>query len=157
MFQLLAPEEMVDPRVDELSVMTYLSQYPSARLQPGTPKARKAPSPIPVISAPPPESPIVVRAFGPGLVSDGGLKVGEQTEFYVQSSDGIGGNMDVVIRDPTGRSIPSANAYDPSTGRWLVKYVPEADGPHSVRKRVHVDVVAEWLRRWHMVVGSLWP
>lgn len=28
---------MVDPKVDELSMMTYLSQYPNAKIKPGTP------------------------------------------------------------------------------------------------------------------------
>lgn len=35
--QLIRPEELVNPKVDELSMMTYLSQYPSAKLKPGAP------------------------------------------------------------------------------------------------------------------------
>ncbi len=35
--QLLGPEDMVNPHVDELSMMTYLSQFPEAQLQPGAP------------------------------------------------------------------------------------------------------------------------
>ena len=30
--QLLTPEEMCDARIDELSMMTYLSQFPNAKL-----------------------------------------------------------------------------------------------------------------------------
>lgn len=37
--QLIAPEELTNPQVDEYSVMTYLSQYPSAKLKPD--KVRK--------------------------------------------------------------------------------------------------------------------
>lgn len=33
--QVIAPEEIVDPDVDEHSVMTYLSQFPKAKLKPG--------------------------------------------------------------------------------------------------------------------------
>lgn len=42
--QLMEPEEMVNPKVDELSVMTYLSQYPNAKYQPRP----RTPSPPPV-------------------------------------------------------------------------------------------------------------
>ncbi|CAB1315691.1 unnamed protein product, partial [Coregonus sp. 'balchen'] len=33
--QVIAPEEIIDPSVDEQSVMTYLSQFPKAKLKPG--------------------------------------------------------------------------------------------------------------------------
>lgn len=35
--QLIKPEELVNPNVDEQSMMTYLSQYPNAKLKPGAP------------------------------------------------------------------------------------------------------------------------
>lgn len=35
--QLIKPEEIVDPNIDEQSVMTYLSQYPNAKLKAGAP------------------------------------------------------------------------------------------------------------------------
>lgn len=35
--QLIQPHEMINPKVDEQSMMTYLSQYPSAKLKPGAP------------------------------------------------------------------------------------------------------------------------
>ncbi len=35
--QLVEPHEMINPKVDEQSMMTYLSQYPSAKLKPGAP------------------------------------------------------------------------------------------------------------------------
>ena len=40
--QLVKPEEMINPNVDELSMMTYLSQYPNAKLQPNAPLRPKA-------------------------------------------------------------------------------------------------------------------
>ncbi|KAF3857534.1 hypothetical protein F7725_010735 [Dissostichus mawsoni] len=39
--QVIAPEEIVDPNVDEHSVMTYLSQFPKSRLKPGAPLRAK--------------------------------------------------------------------------------------------------------------------
>ena len=38
---LLTPEEFVDPNVDEQSMLTYLSQFPNAKLQPGAPLRKK--------------------------------------------------------------------------------------------------------------------
>lgn len=35
--QLIKPEEMVNPNIDEQSMMTYLSQYPNAKLKSGAP------------------------------------------------------------------------------------------------------------------------
>ena len=51
--QLIRPEEMVDPRVDEKAMMTYLAQYPNAKLREGAPLRPKA-------------NPARVRAYGPG-------------------------------------------------------------------------------------------
>ena len=39
--KLLTPEEFVDPNVDEQSMLTYLSQFPNAKLQPGAPLRKK--------------------------------------------------------------------------------------------------------------------
>lgn len=35
--QLITPEELVSPKMDEQSMMTYLSQYPNAKLKQGAP------------------------------------------------------------------------------------------------------------------------
>ena len=42
--QLVTPEEMTNPNCDELSMMTYLSQYPNAKLKPGAPAGPPKPS-----------------------------------------------------------------------------------------------------------------
>jgi len=43
--QLIKPEEMINPNIDEMSMMTYLSQYPSAKLKSGAPlRARTNPN-----------------------------------------------------------------------------------------------------------------
>ena len=45
--QLLGPEDLINPHVDELSMMTYLSQFPDAKLKPGAPmKARADPGKV---------------------------------------------------------------------------------------------------------------
>ena len=39
--KLLSPEDIINPNVDEQSMMTYLSQFPNAQLQPGAPLRKK--------------------------------------------------------------------------------------------------------------------
>lgn len=51
---MIAPEEIVDPDVDEHSVMTYLSQFPKAKLKPGAPLHPRQ------------VDPKKVKAYGPG-------------------------------------------------------------------------------------------
>lgn len=53
--KVIAPEEIVDPNVDEHSVMTYLSQFPKAKLRPGAPLRPRPPQPG------------RARAYGPGM------------------------------------------------------------------------------------------
>ena len=53
--QVIAPEEIVDPDVDDHSVMTYLSQFPKAKLKPGAPLRTKQ------------LFPNKVKAYGPGV------------------------------------------------------------------------------------------
>lgn len=53
--QVIAPEEIVDPNVDEHSVMTYLSQFPKAKLKPGAPVRGKQLNPKKAF------------AYGPGM------------------------------------------------------------------------------------------
>ncbi len=56
--QVIAPEEIVDPNVDEHSVMTYLSQFPKAKLKPGAPLRSKT------------LHPKRAKAYGPGETDD---------------------------------------------------------------------------------------
>jgi filamin len=62
--QLIQPHEMVNPKVDEQSMMTYLSQYPSAKLKAGAPIKPKTNS-------------ARVRCYGKGLLE----------KFYLQKND----------------------------------------------------------------------
>jgi len=54
--QLITPAEMCNPNVDELSMMTYLSQFPNCSLKQGAPLRPKT-------------NPARVRAYGPGNYS----------------------------------------------------------------------------------------
>lgn len=53
--QLIRPEEMIDPNVDEKAMMTYLSQFPNAKLRQGADLRPKL-------------NPNKVRVYGPGTI-----------------------------------------------------------------------------------------
>ena len=54
-WKLIRPEEMNNPKVDEMSMMTYLSQFPSAKLKTGAPLRPRT-------------NPSRVRTYGPGML-----------------------------------------------------------------------------------------
>ncbi|XP_048033232.1 filamin-B isoform X2 [Megalobrama amblycephala] len=117
--QLIAPEEILDPAVDEQSVMTYLSLFPKARLKPGAPlKPKKVPKPK------------ACRATGRGLQSKG-MRVGQLAEFKVDTCKAGPGNLEVLIRDPSGKAV-SVRQKDALDGVYSFEYTPTAKGDHTV-------------------------
>nr|XP_021330210.1 filamin-A isoform X3 [Danio rerio] len=117
--QLIAPEEILDPAVDEQSVMTYLSLFPKARLKPGAPlKPKKVPKPK------------ACRATGRGLQSKG-IRVEQLAEFKVDTCRAGPGNLDVHIRDPSGREV-SVTQKELFKGVFGFQYTPSAEGDHTV-------------------------
>uniref|UniRef100_A0A2I3H8K0 Filamin C n=1 Tax=Nomascus leucogenys TaxID=61853 RepID=A0A2I3H8K0_NOMLE len=92
--QVIAPEEIVDPNVDEHSVMTYLSQFPKAKLKPGAPVRSKQLNPKKAI------------AYGPGIEPQGNTVL-QPAHFTVQTVDAGVGEVLVYIEDPeaTPRSM----------------------------------------------------
>lgn len=119
--QVIAPEEIVDPNVDEHSVMTYLSQFPKAKLKPGAPVRSKQLNPKKAI------------AYGPGMcepllsfawgswggagsycviqilllllgIEPHGNTVLQPAHFTVQTVDAGLGEVLVYIEDPEGHT-----------------------------------------------------
>ena len=81
--KLLTPEEIINPNVDEQSMMTYLSQFPNAKVKEGAPFREKA-----LASK--------VRAHGPGNIALFRLYTGcQQKRPHV----------------PNGHSQPSPNKF----------------------------------------------
>ncbi|XP_056102361.1 filamin-A isoform X3 [Rhinichthys klamathensis goyatoka] len=117
--QLIAPEEILDPAVDEQSVMTYLSLFPKARLKPGAPlKPKKVPKPK------------ACRATGRGLQSKG-MRVGQLAEFKVDTCKAGPGNLEVLIKDSSGKAV-SVRQKDALEGVYTFEYTPTAKGDHTV-------------------------
>lgn len=87
--QLIKPEEITNPKVDELSMMTYLSQFPKAKLKPGAPLRPRL-------------NPNRVRAYGPGLEPKGN-QVGAPARFTVETFSAGKGTLEVTVLNPKGK------------------------------------------------------
>uniref|UniRef100_A0A914UJL9 Calponin-homology (CH) domain-containing protein n=1 Tax=Plectus sambesii TaxID=2011161 RepID=A0A914UJL9_9BILA len=118
--QLLEPHELIDPNVDELSVMTYLSQYPNARLKNDAP-LRKRGEPKP--------SKVTGKAYGPGLK---GAVVGASTDFTVEPSDRKKADLVVSVLRPTGGKEAADVYFDEQSGTFGVRYTPQVDGVYKI-------------------------
>ena len=81
--KLLAPEELVNPNIDEQSMMTYLSQFPNAKLKPGAPLRKKT-------------NVNKVRAYGPGLERTG-LVAKAPAKFVVETFGAGDGEVRAVV------------------------------------------------------------
>jgi hypothetical protein len=79
---------MCNPKVDDLSMMTYLSQFPNAKLKPGAPLRPKT-------------NPARVRAYGPGIEPTGN-SVGAPARFTVETFSAGRGELEIVLLNPKG-------------------------------------------------------
>ncbi|XP_031833925.1 filamin A protein cher isoform X5 [Nomia melanderi] len=116
--QLIKPEEMISPNIDELSMMTYLSQYPHAKLKEGAPlKPRSIPD--------------RVKVYGPGIEPTGPV-TDARNNFTVETF--APGKVDVVVEDPKGIKIPVDTIPD-KDGKFKnsVSYIPKTQGPHKIK------------------------
>ncbi|KAG8129894.1 hypothetical protein E2320_016779 [Naja naja] len=117
--QVITPEEIVDPNVDEHSVMTYLSQFPKAKLKPGAPLRPKL-------------NPKKARAYGPGIEPTGNM-VKKKAEFTVETISAGHGEVLVYVEDPAGhREEAKVIANNDKNRTFSVWYVPKVTGVHKV-------------------------
>uniref|UniRef100_A0A8B9EC42 Filamin C n=1 Tax=Anser cygnoides TaxID=8845 RepID=A0A8B9EC42_ANSCY len=118
--QVIAPEEIVDPNVDEHSVMTYLSQFPKAKLKPGAPlRSRQL-------------QPTRARAYGPGIEPQGNTVL-KPAQFTVETLDAGVGEVLVYIEDPEGHTEEAKVVPNNDKKRtYSVTYVPKVAGLHKV-------------------------
>ncbi|XP_078803934.1 filamin-B isoform X3 [Oryzias latipes] len=116
--QVIAPEEIIDPSVDEQSVMTYLSQFPKAKLKPGAPLKPKL-------------NPKKARAYGPGIEPTGN-RVLRPAVFTVDTFSAGQGQVTVYLDHPDGTR--EELKAEPNEGKKTlsVTYIPQVMGPHKV-------------------------
>ncbi|XP_023668566.2 filamin-C isoform X9 [Paramormyrops kingsleyae] len=119
--QVIAPEEIVDPNVDEHSVMTYLSQFPKAKLKPGAPLRAKQ------------LYPKKAKAYGPGIEPRGNV-VMKPAEFIVETVEAGLGEVIVYVEDPEGHTEEARVIPNNDKKRtYSVAYVPKVEGLHKVK------------------------
>uniref|UniRef100_A0A3P9J076 Filamin C, gamma a (actin binding protein 280) n=1 Tax=Oryzias latipes TaxID=8090 RepID=A0A3P9J076_ORYLA len=119
--QVIAPEEIVDPDVDEHSVMTYLSQFPKAKLKPGAPLRPKQ------------LFPDKVKAYGPGIEPHGN-KVLHPAVFTVETLEAGSGEVLVFVEDPEGhKEEAKVKPNKDKRGTYTVTYTPKVEGVHKVK------------------------
>ncbi|RXN30122.1 filamin-C-like isoform X2 [Labeo rohita] len=119
--QVIAPEEIVDPDVDEHSVMTYLSQFPKAKLKPGAPIKPKQ------------LYPKKAKAYGPGIEPQGNMVL-KPAVFTVETLEAGLGEVIVYIEDPEGHTEEAKVVPNNDKKRtFSVTYVPKVEGPHKVK------------------------
>ncbi|XP_049804905.1 filamin-A isoform X1 [Schistocerca nitens] len=117
--QLIKPEEMVNPNIDEMSMMTYLSQYPNAKLKPGAPLRPRT-------------NPNRVRAYGPGIEPMGPV-VGAPANFTVETFSAGKGKVEVTVEDPKGNREPVDIRFNNDRNlTYSVSYIPKVEGNHKV-------------------------
>ncbi|XP_034984429.1 filamin-C isoform X2 [Zootoca vivipara] len=118
--QVIAPEEIVDPNVDEHSVMTYLSQFPKAKLKPGAPLRSKL------------LNPKKAKAYGPGIEPHGNTVL-KPAHFAVETIEAGLGEVLVYIEDPEGHTEEAKVVANNDKNRtYSVSYVPKVAGLHKV-------------------------
>lgn len=133
--KLLTPEEIVNPNVDEQSMMTYLSQFPSAKLKPGAPLRQKV-------------NEKKVRAYGPGI-EPRGLVAKAPANFTVETFGAGDGQLALHVAGPTpGSEVPCEAVFNNDRKlTYSCSYVPQEEG--------HYVVTVNWSKR--SIPGSPYP
>nr|XP_046153315.1 filamin-A-like isoform X8 [Oncorhynchus gorbuscha] len=119
--QVIAPEEIVDPNVDEHSVMTYLSQFPKSKLKPGAPLRSKT------------LHPKKAKAYGPGIDPRGNTVL-KPAEFIVETVEAGLGEVLVYVEDSEGHTEEARVIPNNDKNRtYSVIYLPKVEGLHKVK------------------------
>ncbi|XP_054990702.1 filamin-B isoform X2 [Sorex araneus] len=117
--QVITPEEIIHPDVDEHSVMTYLSQFPKAKLKPGAPLKPKL-------------NPKKARAYGRGIEPTGNM-VKQPAKFTVDTISAGQGDVMVFVEDPEGNKEEAQVTPNSDKNKtYTVEYLPKVTGLHKV-------------------------
>eukprot|EP00118_Oscarella_pearsei_P028822 m.3022 g.3022 ORF g.3022 m.3022 type:complete len:1777 (+) comp9010_c0_seq1:150-5480(+) len=115
--QVLAPQDLTNPNVDELSVMTYLSYFPEAEPKPGAPVFSRT-------------NASKVYARGPGLEKTG-MKEGIPGKFTVFTKGAGPGTVEVKVSGSQGEDVPFS-VVDNGDSTYACEYAPSKAGQHRV-------------------------
>ena len=115
----MLPEDIVNPKVDSLSVITYLSQFPEAKLRPGAPiKDRGDPSKL--------------KVYGDGLKSVGISISDSHAEFFVDVSEAKPfGSLKVAITGPNNVEVKPEVSFKDNI--YTFRYIPGEEGQYNIK------------------------
>ncbi|OAF69637.1 hypothetical protein A3Q56_02617 [Intoshia linei] len=113
--KLITPEEIINPNVDEQSVMTYLSNYPHMNQVKNAPlRARCCPQRVVV--------------HGKGLMDEGNVAK-QEVEFVIDTSEAGQGDLLVSIKDLKNQNVEFKMSQDYNLPTiFIVKYTPLKKG-----------------------------
>jgi filamin len=117
---LLSPEEMTDPEVDQLIVMSYITQFQTATL---TALARKCHA-----------------SNIPNMVA-----VGTTVEFRVDTTESGEGSVDIAVKKSDGNP-DTIDVTQPSAGLYHVAFTPTIPGVYEVMVSLNGDPIREMPR-----------
>ncbi|XP_078677454.1 filamin-A-like isoform X43 [Branchiostoma floridae x Branchiostoma belcheri] len=129
--KLLSPEDMASPHVDDLSVMTYVSQFPQAKLKPGAPLRPKTnANKVPLAQAAQPHK---VRVFGKGVEATGN-QVGSPAPFTIDTFSAGGGDIKVTVENPRGKQEQFKLEENLNKAKtYTCTYTPTMEGTYVVK------------------------
>ncbi|CAF1279207.1 unnamed protein product [Adineta steineri] len=117
--QLIQPHEMVNPQVDEQSMMTYLSQYPNAQLKHGAPIKPK-------------NYANQVRCYGLGLDRIGHI-VDKPVIFHIETCAAGLGKVDVIVVNANGQTEECTMEFREDTNRtYDCVFYPTMQGEYKI-------------------------
>ncbi|XP_042868221.1 filamin-A-like isoform X2 [Penaeus japonicus] len=123
--QLITPDEMVNPNCDELSMMTYLSQYPNSKLKTGAPLR-------PRTNAGRPSGNPMVRCYGPGVEPSGPV-VGAPTHFTIETFSAGKGKVEALLQKPDGQVENLECKFNNDRNlTYTCTYTPSCEGDYLV-------------------------
>jgi filamin len=123
--KLLDGEDMANPKIDQNSVMTYISYFRNL-------------DPSKIARGPPPKQPgddaKHTRAYGPGLQREGLLQM-QPAEFKVDAPADTEEKLEVRVIGPEGDFLPADKVQitPKSHGKWECVYHPDEPGEYKVR------------------------
>ena len=120
---MLGPEDMTNPHVDELSMMTYLSQFPDAELKEGAPIGASDAAPTDITK---------VKVDGPGITGNG-AQTGKPAPINVDCGESGVAPISAIVTGPDGK--PKEINFEPSSkgsDKFNGSYVPDAPGVYNV-------------------------
>uniref|UniRef100_A0A8C8LUU8 Calponin-homology (CH) domain-containing protein n=1 Tax=Oncorhynchus tshawytscha TaxID=74940 RepID=A0A8C8LUU8_ONCTS len=121
--QVINPEEIVDPEVDEQSMMTYLSQFPKSKLRPGAPLKPKGVQLYPKKA----------KFYGPGIEANGNMVL-KPAVFTVETLEAGQAEVLVYVNDPEGHTEEAKVVFNNDKNRThTVIYIPKVEGAHKVK------------------------